>query len=1213
MHIVETYDPTPGDYHDILGTRSWPSAAMVEDDHGIRWMIQHHSLTEVSEHHWRRALAAGAAGIAIADPDGGWHSATAERYAALRSGEPGAMTTSADMPALFHLRAVEQAAPAPRAGNGFVNLHTHTEYSPMDGLTRIGQLVEIVTAQGGHAVGITDHGTCAGHAELHTRAAAAGLKPVYGLETYLVDDVDQRGASNDYWHLILLAKTDQGLRNLWAASTEAHRRGFFHKPRMDWDILARHAEGLIATTACLSGPVSKAILADDRDAAAARLARLHRIFGDDLYAEIHTYLHPDQRKVNEALASLASMSGIPLVAAADSHYPTPADHDRHQVWIAATTSKGVGETGMFADGAYHLHTPGQVRAALDYLPPEAVQEALDSTVAIADAVDAQIRTRKILPVSGPKATHASDAAKLRELALAGRDRLTGPDQWAYRRRFEAEMKLLVEQDFCGYFLIVADYVRWAKDNGILVGPARGSGGASLVAYMTRIIEIDPVRWDLPFERFLTPGRASLPDFDIDFPTSKRADIFAYLAARWGEEHVVSIGTVSRLRNKGVAKELERALRPTFGALASQSFDDMQEVSKIIDEAENGTAGLGLSWEELWDQEGDRLAPYRDRYPVLFQAADHLVGLLKTYGKHAAGAVISTVEPLADAMPLRGGEDGTRMITQFDDDGVEMLGFVKYDVLTLRHLDTITQTIEAVAKRTGVRVDPYALAEHLDDQATWDMLCSGQVLGCFQIETYLGARMVKAMRPRTLRELADVITLVRPGPTRSGITATYLARRDGREPVTVPDPRLEQVLAPTYGTMIYQEQVLAICRIIAGYDDAEADDIRKILGKKQIEKIDSAGRDFIARAVERGMDRDRAVALWDQMADFSRYAFGKAHAYGYALLCWWTAYLKTHHPVEFLAATLSTVEPDRIPEFVKECRRLDIQVLPPDINTSGLGFTIDGTSVRYGFDSLKGIGETPAKEIVAHQPYTGVEDLITRTGKAVHKGTVAILARAGCFDTLEPHRAALVARLAAEKSGESKRCRFKTDELPEGELPCAYDWDNEPWTLDEPCAVNPRTLKLLPRKPAPKRCTASCRRYSPPQALDPAEVPVYTAAQVGAIELETFGLYLTWTPFDRVADRALREEHRDLAERLAEGATARAEHLLAYVEDVYGGTTSHGQRKGTFVLATEGPDLRASCFSPLWERLDPDALAGSLVAVTVVRKDRWLNIKSIEIL
>jgi len=1205
MRIVETYDPAPAEYSDATGTRTWPVVALIEDDDGFRWLI---AATQITEHHWRRALAAGAAGVTQAAPGRGWHSATAERYADLRE-HGGELIASTDMPTLIALREQEAAARAPRRAAGFVNLHTHTEHSPVDAISRIPQLVQIAAEQGAGALGITDHGYCSGHPELQIQAAAVGIKPVFGIEAYFVDDVEQRGSDQyDYWHLILLARTDEGLRNLWAASTESFRRGFYGKPRMDWDILGRHSEGLVATTACLGGPIAEALKRGDVDTAAARLTRLKGIFEDRLYAELHVYPTEEQRFVNKNLADLAAIFEIPLVAAADSHYPRPEDHERHQVWLAAATRKDIGETGMFTSGRFHMHTADDIRAALDYMRPEQVEEAIASTVAIAKAAEAEIRTRKVLPLYSPKSTYDSDAEQLRKTALANwskvEPRITDEtSKRLYTERFEREMSLLKAQKFCGYFLIVADFIGWAKGQGILVGPGRGSGGGSLVAYLMGITEMNSVRWDLPFERFLTPGRESLPDFDTDFPASKRPDIFAYLAQRWGSENVVSIGTVSRLRNRGVAKELERAMRPM---LPDGSFDDMVKVSKIIEEAEAGTAGLGLSWEDLWDQHGDQLAEYRMRYPNLFDHADHLVGLLKTYGKHAAGAVISTDEPLTGVMPLRGGEDGSRMITQFDDDAVEMQGYIKYDVLTLTTLDTIQMTIDAIEERWGHRLNLYSFDNELDDPIVWDMLCAGDVLGCFQIETSLGIRMVRDMQPRNIADLADVITLVRPGPRNSGITRTYLARRNGEDGVTVPDERLREVLAPTYGTMIYQEQVLAICRIIAGYNDLEADDIRKILGKKKIDKVDAAGRDFVARAIERGMSRNAALMLWGQMAEFSKYAFGKAHAYAYGLLCYWTAFLKIHYPVEFMAATLSTVKDERLPVFVKESRRIGVPVLAPDINISGTGFTIDNASVRYGISSLKGVGEAAAAEIIAHQPYTSIEDLAERTSsKAVTRGTIGTLALAGAFDTLYPHRAALVARLKAEASGEATRCRFKTDDVPEGELPCRFDW------ASEPPLVNPKTGKKLKPKPPPKRCVKSCRQYAAPEPFDPEAVPRYTPEQIGAIERELFGRHLTYSPFDVIANRVTRDEFRHVAET---AETAYGTHLLlAYVEDVAPRTSKNGLRMGRITLATEGPDLEAVIFSTLWEKLDPDALRGRLVAAEVQHTDRGMNVKSIELL
>lgn len=1215
MRTIETYEPAITEYP---GGHRWPALALMEDGDGFRWLLA--AAGAAPETHWRRAVAAGAAailapGVGVAPAATGWYAASIEHYSAAAqvTADPLlAVGTPYDhIPALLELQAAEAHLSLPTLGDGFVSLHTHTENSPVDAVSRIPDLVRAAAAFGAPALGITDHGYVTGHPDLQTHALAAGLNPVFGLEAYFVDDVAARGNQFDYWHLILLAEDDEGLRNLWALSTASWRDGFYGKPRMDWPMLARHSKGLIATTACLGGPIAQAIMADDTVAAQGRLARLGEIFGRNLLIELHGNGAPEQKPVNEELVRLARAHDVGLIAAADSHYTTPADADLHRAWLACATNSTIDDdSGMFqaGSGPFHLHDAAQMRSALSYLPEDAVQEALATTVRIGQQAAARIATRKALPLYSRSRQVDDDVAELRRLAEAGWSKVAArPDQAAYRARLERELDVIIGQQFCGYFLMVADYCRWAKDNKILVGPGRGSGAACLVAYLIGITEIDPVRYNLPFERFLTPGRTSLPDFDVDFPSTMKAEILAYLRRRFGEDHVVTIGTTLRLKNKAVVAELGRAMKHELGP---EAFTDLRAVADFIDEAEAGTAGLGLSWEDLWAQHGDHLQRWRAKYPRLFQTADGLVGLLKTYGRHAAGVIISTDEPLTGTLPLRAAEAGEQMISQFDDDGVEALGHVKFDILTLRTLDTVQHAVDAIEARYGRRLDVYGFNQEFDDPQVWDMICSGQVLGIFQIETSLGIQMCRRLAPRNLTELADVIALVRPGPRNSGITDAYLARRAGEQQVTVPDPRLAEVLGPTYGTIVYQEQVLAAFRTIAGYDDAQADAVRKILGKKQVEKIDAAGREFVDRATERGMPRNNALLLWEQMAEFAKYAFNLGHAYGYAVLAYWVAFLKAHFPVEFCAAVLSTVKKDRIPEFVKEARQLGVPVLPPDINTSKIGFTIDGRSVRYGVDSLKGIGDKAAQEIVTHAPYTSVADLSERTGSAVNAGTIRLLARAGAFDSLpgEPHRAAILALLDPEADKESKRCVDRLDDEQvdggeeEGVLPCRFDW------ASEPPPINPKNGKKLKPRPAPKKCTVRCRQYRPTGTRDVSLVAPFTPAQIGEIELDMLGMYLSWTPFGRIPPEHadLRRQYREQADRAASGAPG-TYTVLALVARAKPHTSRGGLSMGFVTLTTEGPDLDTACMSKLWGRIEPATLPGAMVLAQVQRTERGLTL------
>lgn len=758
----------------------------------------------------------------------------------------------------------------------FVHLHTHSEYSALDGLSRTSEMVAAVTADGQTAIGVTDHGTCAGHPDFQIACDKAGIKPVFGMEAYFVPNRFEL-SKGSYWHLVLWATDDEGLRNLWAMSTESFRDGFFdNKAHLDWDTLARLNRGVMCATACLRGPVTKPYVDGDPDLALSNLLRLKEIFGDRLYIEIHANHLPDQITANYWLLEQAAAHNISPIAVVDSHYPAAEDKHLHEVWLAAQVGKEVtDDKGLFeGDEDYHLMTEGEVRRALDYLPEGIVDLCIDNTAAVADRCTARIVLTSHNPVYSRVTPEWPDAVehdrvRLLEDCLARWHECTRGKSHShedYERRFRAEFSLIVEKLFPGYFLMVADLVRWAKEQGILVGPGRGSGSGSLIAYLLGITEIDPVENDILFERFMTKGRTELPDFDIDFPSSKKTQLYGYVAERWGEDHCAAVGTHMRLKSKSVIQSIARALK---SQLPEDHWPDVMACSDIIEAAEADTAGLGLSWGDLWDRVGDQLQPYAERYPQIFDLAGTLHGRLRGYGKHPAGVIIDPDRLLTEHLPLRKGSDGN-MVAQFDLQVLELLGYVKFDLLNIKNLDVIQRTVDLIYERTGRRVDPYAWREELNDPYLYEQIGQGWTLGVFQLGTHTGIAMCRRMRPQTLHELADLVTLVRPGPSRSGLTDTYLLRRQGGEEVSYPDPRMVDVLSRTQGVMIYQEQLMRLCMVLAGFDDVEADRVRKILGKKKVEEAKAQGAIFIERAVKNGTDQQVAQDLWAQMEEFAKY-------------------------------------------------------------------------------------------------------------------------------------------------------------------------------------------------------------------------------------------------------------------------------------------------------------------------------------------------------
>lgn len=1212
LRLIASYATPERDELEVDGLTVKVPALVENEEDGSRWLLIDYPDTDVPG--WDRAVKGGATGVLVR-AGSGLCATVIEHGTGLDNAEfaefPRELGAPTYSDVLLRIR-----PPAPVQGEGtFVHLHTHSEYSPLDGLSRMDEITAQVTAHSQTALAVTDHGICAGHPALQRAADKAGIKPIFGIEANLCDDRFLRGAKKNeegpaskdvlggYWHLCLFAMDDTGLRNIWAASTESYRDGFYGRARMDWGTLARHSEGVIASTGCLRGPVAVALAAGDLDLAVSRLTLLMDIFPGRLYVELQPNDIEKQRVLNEALVELARVFSLPLLATVDSHFPTRDDAHTHDVWIACQTSKDVqDETDLFAEDL-NLYVMGEaeVRQGLAYLGPDVVDEAVANTVVLADRCNARIEGETDTPsfTGDPD----EDVFLLRKLCLDNWDRVpfraqhkNAPSHEMYRERFEREMELLVDKGFCGYFLMVADYCGWAKDHGILVGPGRGSGGGSLVAYLARITSLDPIRHDLMFERFLTKGRNGLPDFDVDFPASRKGDILGYLRSRWGEKHVVSIGTELRLQNKAVINNVGSALK---SRLPETAFADLRKVCEQIDEAEAGTAGLGMSWEDLWLQHADQLQPYADRYPQVFEMAERLVGRLKSYGRHPAGVVISTSRPLTDWLPMRTVDDEEQMVTQFAMNDVEALGLVKFDILTLRTLDTVQQTIDLVHEHYGVRLDPETWEDEFADPMVWEELQAAHTQGIFQIETHSGTRLCERMRPRDLDELADMITIVRPGPMNSGLTDVYLRRRAGEQAVSFPDERLRRVLEPTWGAMIYQEQVMAVTRVLAGYDENEADSVRKILGKKKVEAVHAAGQEFVSRA---DIPTTDAEHLWAQMAEFAKYGFGKAHAYGYAYLAYWTAFLKVHYPLQFLTAVMSTVDKDRIPAFVKEARRLGVAVLPPDINASGSGFSADRAAyaVRYGLDSVKGVGSSAVADIRAGQPYMGWDDFEARKGPKANSGVVALLARVGAFDSLVPNRRGLETLLMARKTGSDSVCIRRNDAVfADHGLPCMFDWDSER------APVNPRNGKTLKKKNPPKRCTKACRQYTPPPQIHHIVTATpYTAEDIRVIENEMLGTYLTSTPFDRLSDED-RAACTANARRLATGRNG-----YYVVAAIVTSVRAHPAKNMGFIgLDTEVSSLSIAVFSTEWAiertRLQP----GQLCIVEIRKTDRGLNLSS----
>lgn len=1091
----------------------------------------------------------------------------------------------------------------------FADMHCHTEYSVLDGESTCAEAVARAVENGSTALAITDHGGCFGHVDFQAECRRAGIKPVLGIETYFRPDRLARPAEGDPEgrkrlingsHLILLAESDEGLRHLYAASTEAYATGFYGRPRMDWDVLEEHGRNLIATTACLGGIIAQHVKDGDAAGVLAILDRLRFIFGDRLYLEVQGNDLPEQRYLNQVLADVSEFTGIPMIATTDAHYPSPADKDLHRQWMACQSGKGNEDYWNFSP----MLAEAQLRSYLGYLDPGVVDAAVRNATEVAARCNASIDGHAEPPVFTPGGTADDDARHLRELIEANWSKVEHLGR-EYRDRKDYEFEVIAGKRLAGSYLVVHDLIRFARSQGFLVGPGRGSAAGSLISYVTDITSVDPIRGGLLFERFLTPGRESLPDFDLDFQSSSRTPIQDYAVERYGADHVVRVGTVTRYRAKGIIKKLMSVMLPK----TEEREVSAAMISKIIEQAEAGTAGLGLSWEE--HMENPDLTVFREAYPKVFEVAGRLVDRACALGQHPAGLIISPGKPLTGWMPMRHANPGDKLlVSQWDFRAAEQLNLLKLDILTLRTLDTVAEAIRLVEARTGMRLDPREWdAEHLDPQV-YDAVDTGLTLGVFQLETRLCSDYARRMRPRTLADLADLTTFIRPGPRNSGATEHYLKRRAGAEPVDYPHPLLEEMLEGSYGVMLYQEDVLRACKIVAGYSDLEADDVRKILGKKLVHKIAAAGEEFVRRSVERGHDEQVVTTMWEAMAEFGRYAFNKAHGFSYGVLSYWTAWLKEHYPAEFLCAVMSTVKNERLPEFATEARRIGMAVLPPDVSYCQGGFTVHGITLRYGLLAVPDVGNAAVKSIIRAQPYSSYQDFLTRSG--VDAGVLYALAKAGALDGLVPSRKGLVRVIEADRDGSSVRCVHKTDdEGGPGGLPCALDWAQDlaeqqqryEVLMGPRVAEGKRLLKFTPKMP-PARCTRACRRYTPPAQQDMAAWGQYPADALFRSDMEMYGTWMSDEVFARLdaLSPGLREMAREMARSLVT-APAGSYPAAAVVAGVRQAVTRTGNAMWWVKLLTEVSVLDLACFSPRREEdLDVSSMVRRLRTGTIVQAE-----------
>ncbi len=901
-------------------------------------------------------------------------------------------------------------------GESFVHLHTHTEYSLLDGAARIEALFAHARAAGMPALAITDHGVMFGALEFYEAGLAAGVKPILGVEAYVAPTSRFERAPGEseekYRHLTVLARDERGYRDLLKLVTDAHLEGFYHRPRIDKELLAENAEGLIGLSGCLASEVCQLLLAG-QDTKAADVAATYRdIFGEgSFFIELQDHGLAEQRAVLPKLVDLAGRAGIPLVATNDLHYTEKHEAKPHDVLLCIQQQKVQTDTNRlrFETDEFYLKTPEEMRTIFRELPG-----ACDNTLEIAEMCDLSLvygeaappQERFHVPRFEPPEGMDRDAY-LRDLVERGARERYGELTPEIRERIDHELDVITSMGFSGYFLIVWDLIRFARENGIRVGPGRGSAAGSVVSYALRITDLDPLRYGLIFERFLNPGRIQMPDIDMDFDERRRDEVIRYVAERYGQDHVAQIITFQTIKGKQGIRDAARVLG--FPASVGDRLCKMYPPAVMgRDEPIDKALQIAPELRDAYEKEPEARE--------IVDTARALEGLRREDSVHAAGVVIGDA-PLVSYMPLKlskdSRDDSRRIVTQFDMHGVEKLGLLKMDFLGLRNLSVIEDTL-AHLRRRGVELD----VDHvpLDDPEVYAMLRRADTTGVFQMESPGMRQLIQTLAPDRFEDLMALVALYRPGLLSMNQHVEYAERKHGRKPVTYPHPDLEDVLRGTYGIIVYQEQVMQVAVRIAGYTLSEADNLRKVVGKKIRAKVAAQRAQFVEGAVALGRDERSAGEIFDLIEPFADYGFNASHACAYAYIAYQTAYLKAHHPVEYMSAVLTSVkdDKDRKPYYLNACRLMGIQVLPPDVNESELDFSPasgDEPRIRYGLSAVRNVGAGAVAHIIearrAKGAFTSFADFCRKVEPGVlTKKVLESLVLSGAFDSLGYRRKAL---------------------------------------------------------------------------------------------------------------------------------------------------------------------------------------------------------------
>jgi DNA polymerase III subunit alpha len=898
---------------------------------------------------------------------------------------------------------------------GFVHLHVHSEYSLLDGLSRIPQLIEKAVENKMTAVALTDHGAMYGAFRFYIEAQKAGIKPIVGMEAYKApghrsERGAEEGEKNSY-HLTLLAKNFAGYKNLLKLTSYAHIEGFYYKPRLDFELLEKYSEGIICLSGCLNGEVSSALKNNQHAKAEKLLQKYHSIFKENYYIELQRAPGIEgQEEINQALIKFSRKYNIPLVATCDVHYLNKDDAYAQDVLVCIQTGRTVYEEdrmSMLDTPEFYFKSEAEMRDLFRDLP-----EAIDNTQKIADSVDIQIPYGELIFPKFDLPDGKSAPDHLRELTYERAKERLGTISKVAQERIDYELGIIIQKGYAPYFLIVQDFINWAKDHKIGVGPGRGSGAGSLVAYSLRITDINPLDYDVPFERFLNPERPSPPDFDVDFADVKRDQVIDYVTKKYGKDRVAQIITFGRMEARMAVRDVARAL--------GMAYSQGDRIAKMIPE---GKQGFAMKLTQALEESPTLKHAYNteDDIRKVYDIALKLEGIARHSSTHAAGVMIGDKD-LTEYVPLQMEAKHGKIVTQYDmycldlnaASNNEGVGLIKFDFLGLRNLTIIDNAVQFVKQRTGTEIVINDVP--LDDKKTYKLLSEGKTIGVFQLESRGMQKLAKDLQPSKLTDVSAMVALYRPGPME--MIPVFLKGKKNAKSIRYLHPDLKQVLEETYGIFVYQEQVMKVANLFAGYTMSEADGFRKAMGKKKPELMKKEKVKFFAGAKEKGYDEKMIDTLYSSIEKFAAYGFNKPHAVSYAVIAYWTAYMKANYPVEYMASLLTAdlqggagaQREAKVFQAIEEAKSMGLEVLPPHINHSVLDFSIEGEAIRFGMSAIKSLGKAAIESIIEARkeaPFIGLRDFISRVDTSkVNKRTIENLIKTGAFDSFGTRKALL---------------------------------------------------------------------------------------------------------------------------------------------------------------------------------------------------------------